>query len=98
MRFPALRPLQPHREDFFLGALLDFFDAGGFFAAVLLRAVRLAGALATGFAAFGRLRSAARWAAAKAARAHPVRSSGSSYSRSGSCQYDATVTVLARVW
>ena len=49
------------------------------------------------FFAFGRLRSAARWAAANAALAHPVRSSGSSYSRSGSCQYEFTETVLARV-
>src|SRR6266568_2907149 len=46
---------------------------------------------------FGRLPNAARCAAAKAALAQPVSSSGSSYSRSGSCQYEPTVTVLALV-
>ena len=47
---------------------------------------------------FGRLRNAARCAAASEAFAHTVKSSGSSYKRSGSCQYELTVTVLARVW
>ena len=48
--------------------------------------------------AFGRLRNAARCAAASAALAQPVSSSGSSNSRAGNCQYELTVTVLARVW
>ena len=46
---------------------------------------------------FGRLRRAARCAAANAALAQSVSSSGSSYSRSGRCQYEPTVTVLALV-
>src|SRR5664279_2277096 len=57
--------------------------------------------LATFFAAFfafGRLRNAARCAAASAAPAHTLSSSESSNSRAGSCQYELTVTVLARVW
>jgi len=61
----------------------DFFLTAVFFAATFL--------------AFGRLRSAARWAAASAALAHTLRSSESSNSRAGSCQYEFTVTVLARV-
>ena len=80
----------PQDEVFFFFAVL-FFDvfflaAAGFFldAAFVLRA-------------FGRFPNAARCAAAKAALAQPVSSSGSSYSRSGSCQYEPTVTVLALV-
>ena len=71
-----------------------------FFAAVFFLTATFTFAAAffvTFFLAFGRLRSAARWAAASAALAHPVSSSGSSYNRSGSCQYEFTVTVLARV-
>ena len=47
---------------------------------------------------FGRLRNAARWAAASAALAHTLKSSESSNSRAGNCQYEFTVTVLVRVW
>jgi hypothetical protein len=47
--------------------------------------------------AFGSLRSAARCAAANAALAQSVSCSGSSYSRSGNCQYEPTVTVLVLV-
>jgi hypothetical protein len=47
--------------------------------------------------AFGRFFSAARCAAASAALAHTLRSSESSNSRAGNCQYEFTVTVFARV-
>ena len=53
--------------------------------------------LAGCFAALRCFRSAARCAAASAALAQSVSCSGSSYSRSGNCQYDPTVTVLALV-
>ena len=81
----------PQDEVFFFFAVL-FFDvfflaAAGFFLVAAFAALR----------AFGRLPRAARCAAAKAALAQPVSSSGSSYSRSGSCQYEPTVTVLALV-
>src|SRR6266576_1847392 len=91
VRFAILRDARkcaPQDEVFFFFAVffLEFFflAAAGFFlvAAFALRA-------------FGRLPNAARCAAAKAALAQPVSSSGSSYSRSGSCQYEPTVTVLA---
>ena len=45
-----------------------------------------------------RFLSAARCAAANAALAHPLSSSGSSNSRAGNCQYEATVTDLLLVW
>ena len=45
--------------------------------------------------ALGRLRSAARWAAAKAAFAQLVNSSVSSNSRAGNSQYELTVTTFA---
>jgi len=51
----------------------------------------------TGMRFFGRFFSAARCAAANAALAQCVNSSGSSNSRAGNCQYEFTVTVLARV-
>src|SRR6266852_1859215 len=76
----------PQDEDVFLGVFFFLFAADF---------------LATGFAglrAFGRLPRAARCAAANAALAQPVSSSGSSKSRAGNCQYELTVTVLARVW
>ena len=44
--------------------------------------------------AFGRLRNAARCAAANAALAHSANSSESSNRRAGNCQYEFTVTVL----
>ena len=53
-----------------------------------------------GFAAlrtFGRLRKAARCAAANAALAQSASSSDSSNRRAGNCQYEFTVTVLVRV-
>src|SRR5687768_7713184 len=80
---------------FFLdGFLAAFFFVFFFSTATFALAATF---LVAAFFAFGRLRRAARWAAANAALAHPVRSSGSSYSRSGNCQYELTVTVLARV-
>src|SRR6266568_2984590 len=97
---PSRRALKraPQGEDPFLYAL--FLD---FFAAFLLSSTSLlvAGFFAATFAvlrAFGRFFTAARWAAAKAALAQPLNSSGSSKSRAGNCQYELTVTVLARVW
>src|ERR1700756_4616880 len=75
----------PQDEDFFRFAVFFFLTA----AFVLTARFALS--------AFGRLRRAARCAAARAALAQPVSSSGSSYSRSGSCQYESTVTVLVRV-
>ena len=51
----------------------------------------------TALRGFGRLRDAARCAAARAALAQPDNSSGSSKSRAGNCQYELTVTVLALV-
>ena len=73
----------PQDEAFFF---LDvfFLAAAGCFLATAFAALR----------AFGRFPNAARCAAANAALAQPVSSSGSSYSRSGSCQYEPTVTVL----
>ncbi len=68
---------------------LGFFDA-------VFPAAALEAFFAT-LRALGRLRRAARWAAANAALAQSVNSSGSSYSRSGNCQYELTVTILARV-
>ena len=68
-----------------MGAPLDFFRGFCF------------GGFAT-FLALGRFLKAARCAAAKAALAHPLNSSGSSNSRAGNCQYEFTVTVLALVW
>src|SRR6266566_2964591 len=72
----------PQDEDFFLGAVFFFFAT-----AFVLTASFLATAFfATFFAAlraFGRLRNAARWAAASAALAHTLRSSESSNSRAG---------------
>jgi hypothetical protein len=53
------------------------------------------GAATAVFFAFGRLRSAARWAAASAALAQWAKSSESSNSRAGNCQYELTVTVFA---
>src|SRR5436190_8485635 len=78
----------PQDEELFLGAFFFliatiFFFATGFFAALR---------------AFGRLRNAARCAAASAALAHTLKSSESSNSRAGNCQYELTVTVLVRVW
>ena len=46
---------------------------------------------------FGRLRKAARCAAASADLAHSANSSESSKRRAGNCQYEFTVTVLALV-
>jgi hypothetical protein len=54
-------------------------------------------AFLTAFRTLGRLRKAARCAAAKAALAHSASSSESSNSRAGNCQYEFTVTVFARV-
>jgi hypothetical protein len=82
-------------EDFFLGALLSFSDAEFFLDTGLFVGVFLGAFFA--LRAFGRFLTAARWAAANAALAHPVSSSGSSKSRAGNCQYEFTVTVLARV-
>ena len=72
------------------GFFADFFAAACFpgFVDIAFPALR----------ALGRFRSAARCAAANAALAQSVSSSGSSYSRSGSCQYEPTVTVLRLVW
>src|SRR5260370_24471585 len=81
------------------------FDLGGY-GSQRAREERLAGTTGAVFfltfffaavRALGRLRSAARCAADNAALAQSASSSGSSYSRSGSCQYEPTVTVLARV-
>jgi hypothetical protein len=83
-------------EDFFLGALLSFSDAELFLDTGLFVGVFLGAFFA--LRAFGRFfLTAARCAAAKAALAQSVRSSGSSNSRAGNCQYEFTVTVLARV-
>ena len=85
----------PQDEELFLGALfLDFFAVFFFFPAACLFFAALVAVLRD----FGRFFTAARWAAASAARAQPVNSSGSSKSRAGNCQYELTVTVLARVW
>src|SRR6266436_5391411 len=77
---------------FFFDVFFDvfFLAAAGFFLVAAFAAL-------AALRAFGRLPNAARCAAAKAALAQPVSSSGSSYSRSGSCQYEPTVTVLALV-
>jgi hypothetical protein len=91
----ARKKRAPQDEDLFLG--VGFFDAG-FFLATTLRCAGFVTAAFAAFRAFGRLRSAARCAAASAALAQPVSSSGSSYSRSGNCQYELTVTVLVLVW
>ena len=69
----------------------DFFLAVAFFAAAFFTTFFAA------LRAFGRLRNAARCAAASAALAHTLSSSESSNSRAGNCQYEFTVTVLARV-
>ena len=85
-------------EDLFFGALfLDFFAVFFLLGTSLLVAAFFAAAFAVS-RAFGRFFTAARWAAASAALAQPVNSSGSSKSRAGNCQYELTVTVLARVW
>ena len=90
---PRNRPA-PQEEDlfffavFFLPVFSVFFLADDFFF------------VATAFLAraLGRLRNAARWAAAKAALAQSLNSSESSNSRAGNSQYELTVTVFARVW
>src|SRR6266481_3132632 len=74
-----------------------FFFAVCFFEIFFLAAAGIFLIAAFALRAFGRFPKAARCAAAKAALAQPVSSSGSSYSRSGSCQYEPTVTVLALV-
>jgi hypothetical protein len=89
----------PQDEDYFPGTLLFFtapFLPFALPAAAFLGAAPIAVAFAT-FRAFGRLRIAARCAAANAALAQPVSSSGSSNSRAGNCHYEFTVTVLALV-
>jgi hypothetical protein len=78
----------PQDKDFLFDVF--FFLTAGFF----LTAPRFGAAFAAVFFAFGRLRSAARWAADSAARAQPANSSESSNSRAGNCQYELTVTDL----
>ena len=83
----------------------DRFFADGLFATAFLGAAFLLAAFfaaafvagAFDFRDLGRLRSAARWAAPSAERAQTASSSESSNNRAGSCQYEFTVTVLARV-
>ena len=78
----------PQDEDLFPSAFFtaEFFLATGLFAIFF-----------AALPGFGRLRRAARCAAASAALVHTLNSSESSNSRAGNCQYDFTVTVLARV-
>src|SRR5258707_11473444 len=85
-------------DGLFFGALfLDFF-AVFFFLGTWLHVAAFFAATFAVLRAFGRFFTAARWAAASAARAQPVNSSGSAKSRAGNCQYEFTMTVLARVW
>ena len=71
-------------EDLFFGALfLDLFAVFFFLGTWLLVAAFFTATFAV-LRAFGRF--FARWAAASAARAQPVNSSGSSKSRAGNCQ------------
>ena len=76
---------------YFLGC--GFFLVTTFFVVRFCATFILPAALRT----FGRLRNAARCAAASAARAQSANSSESSNSRAGNCQYEFTVTVLTRV-
>src|SRR6266852_4924183 len=79
-------------EDLFFGALfLDFFAVFFLLGTSLLVAAFFAATFAV-LRAFGRFLTAARWAAARAALAQPVNSSGSSKSRAGNCQYEWIVT------
>ena len=84
-------------EDRFLGDFFFFATifvlAGFFFATGFFTTAFFATALAA-FRPFGRLRKAARWAAASAARAQSANSSESSNRRAGNCQYELTVTVF----
>src|SRR5882724_2107698 len=87
----------PQDEDLFLGARFFFAARSVFFAARFSAALFFA-AFEAVLRAFGRFLSAARWAAPSATLAHSLNSSGSSNSRAGSCQYEATVTDLLLVW
>src|SRR6266702_3288157 len=87
----------PQDEDLFLGAVFFFFATGFFLTAGFLTTAFFTACFAA-LRAFGRLRNAARCAAASADLAHTLRSSESSNSRAGNCQYEFTVTVLVRVW
>ena len=89
----------PQDEDFLLGAFFpsaDFIFTADFVATSALVVAFLANTLAP-LRVLGRLRSAARCAAAKDALAQAANSSESSNSRAGNCQYELTVTVLAVV-
>jgi len=92
------RRAAPQDEDLFLGALLGLFDARPVFLDTVFFVEVLLAATVAFLAVLGRFLSAARCAAARAALAHPLNSSGSSNSRAGNCQYEFTVTVLALVW
>src|SRR5882757_7707322 len=99
---PSIRRFAaPQDEDFFLGACFlaffaDLFFAAGFLATGFLTTGFFAAAF-DAFFAFGRLRNAARCAAASAALAHSASSSESSNRRAGNCQYEFTVMVLVLV-
>jgi hypothetical protein len=88
----------PQDQDFFLGLL--FFEVFAFLAAAFLGAAFFVAApeVFCVLCALGRFFSAARCAAASADLAQALSSSVASNSRAGNCQYELTVTVLARVW
>src|SRR5487761_2140521 len=83
--------LAPQDDDFFFDVF--FFLSADFF----LVTSCVAPPFFAPFRGFGRLRNAARCAAAKAVLAQAANSSESSNSRAGNCQYELTVTVFAVV-
>src|ERR1700753_900480 len=92
-RWPSGLIVVPADDTYFLRVAFFFLAACFLPLAFLTDAVVFPDTLAF-FRDFGRLRTAARCAAAKAVLAHSVNSCESSYRRAGNSQYELTVTTF----